>query len=917
MSLLRWRSAFPVRLRAFFRRSDTERELDDEFRDHIECQTAANRAAGMTPDASRRAALVAFGGIERVKDESRDVRGLTLADDIVRLRQAARALRRTPTYAVAVVATIAITVAAASTVFTVVRYVLLRPLPYPDANRLVSLYHALPGVGLSLVDQAPGTYVSYRDEARSFDGIGAYVDGHATVDDRDPTLPSERLHLCSATASLLTTLGVRPLAGRLFVGTDERGDAPRVALVSERWWRTRYHADRGVIGRTVRVDGLPLEIIGILPSEFAFPASDVDLWVPLAIPRIPYLGSFVYRAVARLRPGASIESAQRELQQILERTPNRYPEQRPGISTASALARSHAIVVVHALRDDAVAGFGRILWLVAATIAALMLVAFGNVASLVLARAEARQREYAVRRALGASRAHLWWSLAGESVLMSAVGGALGLAIGAVALVSLAGLGPSVLPDPAVTGAAPTLVPRLAEIHADTTFTACALTIAASFAILATAIGSWRLGAGDTGNLFQGGRTVSAGRRRQRVRTVLVAVQVALALVLLSGSAVLARSVVRVRAIAPGFEAGSTLTFRVTASPVNAPGVADVARFYRQVIDTLGALPGVETVAVVSRLPLSQGWFGASPVFVEDSPPAQGEVPGVFAVEAASARYFAAMRIPILAGRSFDEGAVRQGAREVIASRGFVARYWHDSTGQRAIGRRIRPASERGWYTIVGVAGDVRDTALTGAPTSAVYLPADVGADTLVGWPRGTREMAFVVRMRPGMWLERSVVSGAVQSVDPTVPLYDVASMLDRIGDATRRTDFVLTVLAAGAVATLCLGVVGLYGVIAYLVSLRRREIGIRIALGLAPVRAARMIFGHGAIIVAVGLIVGIGAFALVSRWLASLVFEIGVLDAPTLVVTVVTVGAVGLLATLLPARRAARVDPATVLNAE
>ena len=461
MRIEHWRYSIPLWLRGLLRRRDVERELDDELRDHIERQTAANVVAGMPPDEARRAALVAFGGVDRIKDESRDVRGLAVFDRVAELRYVARSLLHARTFTLASVATIALAVGAGCTVFTVLNTVLLRPLPYAESERLVGLWHTFPAMDMPLVRQSPGTYLTYRSLARSFEYIGAYDDAQVTLTYDDPTLAPERVPASSAAASVFAMLRVHPVIGRNLTDADELPNAPPVAVISDALWRSRFGAGTGVIGRRMPIDGTETEIVGVLPASFAFPASDTRLWLPFAVPPVTYLGNFNFRAIGRLRPGVTVAAAQAELEQLLRHVGETYPEQRPGVSTTRILEQVKAAVVVHTMREDAVGDFGRVLALVAAIVVLLVAVAFSNVASLALARVEARQRELAVRSTLGASRVRLWWSLAAESAMVSVIGGTIGLGASLAALATLRRAGPTALPDPMLAGGGRVVLPRL------------------------------------------------------------------------------------------------------------------------------------------------------------------------------------------------------------------------------------------------------------------------------------------------------------------------------------------------------------------------------------------------------------------------------------------------------------------------
>ncbi len=457
-----------------------------------------------------------------------------------------------------------------------------------------------------------------------------------TVAFTDPTRAPERVPFSVVTASLFQTLRSRPLMGRLFAESDGQSDAPPVTVISVRFWRAQLRSEPHVLGRTILIDGTTTTIVGVLPASFAFPASDVRLWVPLSIVSNGYLGGFGSRALARLRPGVTLATAQLELQQILLRISATYPEEAPGLSTASVLAKTRAIAVVRPMRDDAVGDFARIMWLVVATVSVLILVAFSNVASLALARAEARQREFAIRTTLGASRARVWWNLVTESAIVSIIGGLAGVGLGLVILAWLARLGPTSLPDPNMAGDGLVRIPRLNEIGVDAVFLLSAAALSIAFLCVGAAIGMWRLaGTAVARSLHDAGRHSSVGKATRRMRSAFVGAEVALSLVLLSGSAVLGRSVLRLRAIHPGFDAAGTLTFWTSPSPATYPKGTDISRFYREALDAIHRVPGVESAVIVSKLPLA-GWRGETPIAVEDAQRAGGEMPPPIAVAGAS-----------------------------------------------------------------------------------------------------------------------------------------------------------------------------------------------------------------------------------------------------------------------------------------
>ena len=821
-------------------------------------------------------------------------------------RYAARSLARSRGFTAATTGTIALAVAAACVVFGLVNAVLLRPLPYPQSDRLVGLWHTMPGINLPVVKQAPGTYVLYREAAKSFDDIGIYIALASTITYPDRDLPPERIRLGWMTGSVFSVLGAKPLLGRLFADSDARGDTPAVVLISERFWRTRFGGDRRVIGRTLDVDGAPAQIIGVMPRSFAFPEATTPVWAPEPdLKNVPTVGGFAFNGIARLRPGATIESAQRELRQILPRLAERFPQMRPDLSTAAALQQTRLAPMVHPLRDDVIAGSDRVLWLVAATVALLCLVAISNVSSLLLVRLEARRREFAVRSALGASASALLRDLGVEALIVASLGGAIGFAIAALALTifPLASLG----------------LPRLNEVHVDSSVVLCALALVTLFALVSATLGAWRTRAGDALRVLRdGGRMGTSGRAAQRLRAAFVAMEVALSLVLLASSAVLGRSLLRLRAVQPGFDPTNTFTFWTFLPQATYKSAPDAARFYREAIQRFQQMPGVVAVAATAKLPLEIEGYPYRILIWADDGSDKKILPPVVQATSTSASYFGTMRIPLVAGRTYDDANVRRGALEAVVSRAFIEHFWHDSTGRIGVGKRVRTAAEGRWFTIVGVVGDVRDSTLTQPPVPEVYFPEEPisGAPGPDVYTTG-RDMAFVIRTSAPMPSLPARLRRELHALDPELPFHRPATMEQILGDARAEMTFTLTVLAVGAAITLALGIIGLYGVIAYVVSLRSREISIRIALGLMPSAAARMILRQGEAIIVTGAAVGLAVFLLFARLLTTLAFDVSALDLTTLSCSLIVVLVVATVATWVPARRAARIDPARALSAE
>src|SRR5579872_4609563 len=558
----------------------------------------------------------------------------------VRLRQTGRRLLRAPGFTASAALTLMLGIGGTTTVFTVVNGVLLRPLPYEHADQLVDLSHTLAVAGIAHVDQSDATYLVYRAGNRVFTDVGAYEATSANVLPSTATGEAERVPAALITAGVLRVLEVGPRTGRALSEADVQPGAAPVALIGESLWKRKFGGDPSVIGRPVRVDGVERTIVGVMPASFHFPEPATAIWLPLVIdPAHTASAAFDFRGIARLRPGLTLGAARADLQRLLPTVPVVYP----GRLTVDAIRVTHMAAVVRPLRDVVVGDVGRVLWVVLGAAVVLLAIACANVANLFLARAEGRQRELAVRRALGAGRASVLAGFLSEAGLIAAVGAALGIgcALGAVRALAAAGAADS--------------VPRLGDVRVDGLVVAAAVVAAALAACLVSLVPMARsrtvslsaiLGATSAG--------ASGGRARSLARRGLVIAQVALALVLLAGAGLLARSFAALRAVDPGFTPDHALAFRVAMPNVEYPGAADVARLVEQISDSLEALPGVRAAGVVTKLPLMDESRQDSAVFVEDHPLRPGTIPGIHSMAFVTPGYFRAMGIPLLAGRVFE-----------------------------------------------------------------------------------------------------------------------------------------------------------------------------------------------------------------------------------------------------------------------
>jgi predicted permease len=822
------------------------------------------------------------------------------------VRHAIRRLRRAPAFAIAAILTLGLGVGATVAVFSVVNGVLLRPLPYANADQLVDLAHQLQISGITHVDQADATYLYYRATNRVFTDVGAYQSGSLNVGGMvggaaDP-IGTERIAAARVTPSVFTVLGARPARGRLFADRDDQPGAAPVVLVAERLWMRKYAGDPGIIGRSLLVDGVAREVIGIMPRGFHFPEIDADLWVPSGIDRAHIeSATFDWRAVARLRPGMTLAAATADLNGLLPKISDLYP----GRLTAQAIAATHMEPVIRPLRDIIVGDFGRVLWVVLGAVVFVLLAACANVANLFLARAEARWREMAVRRALGAGRGAMLGEFLSEGLVVAVAGGVLGIIIAVIGVQAL-----RLLPLGGIE------LPRIGDIRVDAAVLLVAIGLTAFTALIVSVVPALRALTLRPVALVGGGRQMTTGRDRQVARSALVISQVAFALVLLAGAGVMVRSFARLRVVPPGFDPTGVLTFRVALPEATYRMSDDVARFHIRTLDALAATPGVASVGINSKLPLAPAGRSDTAVFVEDHPLEMGEIPGIHQVVSATPAYFASMRIPLVDGRLFEAPEAGHPALEAIVSRSFAERYW---PGKSAIGRRIRTFPLSPWSTIVGVVGDVRGTALEQPPDQMLYVPLVASLGPRAERTSVLRDVAFVVRAAPGRDLATvsAAVRRAVRAIDPAVPTYDLRPMEERLAHASARTSSTLALLGLAAAAALTLGAVGIFGVVSYGVSLRRREIGIRLALGAKPSQVRGMVSRQAVAVCAVGVVAGLGASLALMRVLGALLYETKPTDPAVLAAAAAALLGVAIIASWAPASRAARVDPASALRIE
>ncbi len=822
---------------------------------------------------------------------------------VQQLRFAARSLRRTPAFTVSAILTLVIGIGASVAIFAVINGVLLRPLSYGDPERLVGAWHALPGVSIEKANQTPGTYFTYKRLARSIVNMGLSQEGAVNLAAPGGDGEPERVTSAYITASLIPTLQVTPLKGRNFSDAEDAPNGPDVVIISEQLWRSRFGSDANIIGRLVEINGLSREVVGVMPASFRYPTAETRLWFPMELDEhASFPGGFSYDGVARLAPGVSVDAARRDFATILPRMVEQFPDMAPGVPTRMLLDQAKPSPILIPLREDQTSSIARTLWMVAAAAGLVLLVACANVANLILVRADSRHRELAVREALGAGRARVLSHFVSESTLLAGVSGLLGLGLAWMAVRAL------VIAHPAD-------IPRLAELRIDLTTVLFAVAIALFAALLTSIIPAVRVGRMPLSvTLRDGGRGGTVGRAQQRLRGAMVSVQIALALVVLAGSGLLLRTFQQMTAVRPGFESEHVATFWLSLPRARYANDSAVVRFWSALTERTAALPGVRSVGIASRIPLLRYGMNQNPFYAEGDAESATKIPPLQLFTNADSRYFDAMGIPLLAGRTFERLGVQR-AGEAIISQRTAEHFWKDPTGRAAIGKRFRELPGAPLHTVIGVVGTVRDTSLAASPTSAVYFPITADRDTLYG--QSQRTLAMVVKASGDPSLIRNPVQAVIRELDPTLPTFDVRPMPAVLRNSMAQLSFMIVMLGAAAVVTLLLGAIGLYGVMAYVISLRTRELGVRVALGASPRSVAAMMTGQGLTLTLTGVLGGLVLFAVIARFLRTFLYGVAPGDPLTLLIASTLLIAIAALASWIPARRAARVDPAEVMRAE
>jgi predicted permease len=811
-----------------------------------------------------------------------------------------RRFTRAPLFTAIALMTLAIGIGANTAVFSVVNGVLIKPLPYPSADELIGIWHSAPGVGFNNgnLGGSPAMLFTYREEGRSFQDIGLWSGGGVTVTGFSEP---EQVRNLRVTHGVLQALAVPPMLGRWFSREDDTPGTPETVILMHGYWQRRFGGDQAVIGRAMTIDSVSRTVVGVMPAGFRFLNTDAEIILPLRFDRARVvLGNFSYQGLARLKPGVTVQQANADVTRILPIWLKAWPA--PFGMDSKLFENARVAPALKPLKQDVIGNVGDVLWVLMGTIGVVLLIACANVANLLLVRVESRQQELATRAALGAG----WWrisrELLHESLVLGLVGGVLGIGVAFGALRLLKAIAPETLP-------------RLAEIAIDPIVLAFAVAASLLSGLLFGLVPVLKYSGPRVVTALRGTRTATYSRERHRARNTLVVVQVALALVLLVASGLMIRTFQTLRNVQPGFaHPAQVQMLRVSIPESMVQDALRVAQMHRAVLEALSAVPGVSAAAFASAGPL-EPFNSNDPLTAEDKTYEPGKIPPIRRFKFVSPGYFATVGTQLIAGRDFTWTDVFDDRQVAVVSENMAREMWGGAAN--ALGKRIRVANIDSWREIVGVVGDMYDNGVHEPAPAIAYWPTMMtrfwGNERFV-----SRSLTYALRSeQAGTEAFLGQVRQAVWSVNGNLPLALVRTLNDVYEQSMARTTFALVMLGIAGAMALLLSLIGIYGVISYAVSQRTREIGIRMALGVKSGELQRMFVGHGLVLASIGAGVGIGVAVGLTRLMSSLLFRVSPLDGVTYVaVSVVLVGA-ALLASYLPARRAASLDPVDALRAE
>jgi len=855
------------------------RQINQEMRQHLDDEYAALRAGGASHDEAMRELAVEV-------EEARTA--APMADLGGDLRYAVRSLRTHPGFTAVVLATLALGIGANAAIFSVVNAVLLRPLPYEGADRIVVVWGDLHRPGVNEIPASAGEYVDYRDRSHAFDQVAVYdTAGFNLTGGGEP----ERVDGAIVTASLFPLLGASAAIGRTFLAAEEQPGRNDVALIGHGLWRRRFGANPAIVGQVVSIDGRPTQVVGVMPPRFQFPDPAIEIWKPLLLDADAVSddnrGSHGYTALARLRPGATLSEAQADLAGVTATFKAEHPlNYRTGFSVA-----------LRPLQTEIVGDTGRPLLILLGAVGLVLLIACANVSNLLLARSASRRREIALRTALGASRGRLVRQLLTESILVALAGGAAGLVLAWWGVDLLIALGPDT-------------IPRLREVTLDARVVIFTALVSLATGVVFGIVPALRASGASLGDaLKEGGRS---GERAMlgRAGRVLVVSEVALSLVLLVGAGLLVHSFARVQNVEPGFDARGMLTLRLSLPESRYTTFEQGDRFFDALFAALRARPDVDSVAAANALPFS-GNNGSRTFHIEGQEPKRPEDQPEEQLRIVTDGYFQTMKVPLVKGREFTDRDRLGAPRVAVVNESLARKHFPDG---RVIGRRVAfSRNEPQWYEIVGIVGNIKHRGLDAPDRPEMYVP--YRQPLFSNWT--VRPMQVVVRTAGDPLAAAATVRREIARLDPDQPISDVRTMDERIGRSLESRRFNMILLAAFAALALALAAIGIYGILAYAVTERTHEIGVRLALGAQPRDVLSMIVAQGMAMTAAGAAIGVVAALTVTRLMSSLLFGISAADPMTFAAIPLLLGVVAFVACYVPARRATRVDPLVALRTE
>jgi putative ABC transport system permease protein len=882
---MEWFNILMARLRALFRRESVLHDIEEELRIHVEMETERNIERGMPPDEAQAAARKSFGQLSRNTELSYDIRGggwlETLWQD---LRYGTRMLRKQPGFSLITVLTLALGIGANTAIFSVVKAVLLNPLPYHEPDRLVTLSEAHASAGEMGISWP--NYQDWQRRAHSFTEMAASRPITLNLTGVEQPL---RLSGRAVTWNFFRVLGVQPQLGRDFTSEDDKVGSMPTIILSDSIWKRSFGATPQVLGRTLNLSGTAYTVVGVLPSGFEFSAQE-DVYAALGGWLKPYPAWYArdshpaLRAVARLKPGNTLTVAQAEMTQIAAQLEREYPT-----------SNSRQTAVVKGLQANLVGEVRPVLLVLLGAVGFVLLLACVNVANLLLARAPARQQELAVRLALGARRGRLLRQLLTESLLLALLGGAAGVLLGVWLLKGLLSLAPSDLP-------------RLATVQLDGGVLLFTAGITLATGLLFGLLPAWHAMRTELhGMLKEAGRAVGVSGARQRMLNTLLVVEVSLALLLMTGAGLMARTMYRVLQVEPGFRPDHLLTLRFDLA---GPQYSDLARrqsFYNEVITRLENTPGIEAAAFTRALPIAGSEEGNLFTVADQASPDRTHQPQG-PITAISSGYFQTLGIRLLQGRAFTEADRTNAPSVIIVNETLALRFWPN---QNPIGKRLKlgwPESPTPWCEVVGVVADVKQNGFTAPTLPQAYFP-------LAQLPRSQLYLVVSTKTEPAV--QTAAVRAVVRAVEPELPLYQIRTMEEVFNRALLTQRAALGLLGSFAALALVLAVIGIYGVMSYAVAQRTHEIGLRAALGARPRDLLKLILAKGMKLALAGIGCGLVAAGALTRLIKTLLFGVSAIDPLTYIVITLLLAFFALLACWIPARRATKVDPLVALKYE